>query len=84
MQEIVQKLIQELNLDEAVAKQAVEAILGALKEKLPAPIAEQLEGVLNGENFDASQLGDLLGGGDKGVLGGIGDMLGGLLGGDKK
>jgi hypothetical protein len=62
----------------------VETVLGALKDKLPAPIAEQLEGVLNGENFDVSQLGDLLGGGDKGVLGGIGDMLGGLLGGDKK
>jgi hypothetical protein len=79
MDEIIKQLVEKLNIDEAVAKQAIEVVLGALKDKLPAPIAEQLEGIIDGKGFDASQLGDLLGG-EKGGLGGI---LGSLFGGGK-
>ena len=50
----------------AVAKQAVEMVVGFLKDKLPAPVASQIEGVLSG--------------GEMPDVGGIGKKLGGLFG----
>ena len=46
-------------ISEAQAKQAVEVVMEYLKDKLPEPIAGQLDGVLEG---DVSGLGDLTGG----------------------
>jgi len=59
------------------AQQAVTTVLGFIKTKLPAPIAAQVESALSG---DMSGLGDMA----KHLPGGLGDALGGLLGGDKK
>ena len=80
MNDLVKKLVEQLGLEEAVAQQAVGIVLGMVKDKLPAPIAGQLENLLDGGDPDAfmSQLG---GGGNN--AGGIMSMLSGLLGGKK-
>ena len=63
MDEIVKLLSQKLGLSEAVARQAVEIVVGFLKTKMPAPIASQLDAILAGKtpNFDVG----------KGILGGL-------------
>ena len=73
MDDIIRKLVQQLGLSEDIARKAVELILGQLEDKLPEPIAGQLEGILNGD-VDLNDLG-----GDEGLLG----KLGGLFGGKK-
>ena len=59
MDELVKMVADKVGITEAQAKQAVETVLGFLKEKLPEPIAGQLDAVLDG---DVSGLGDLAGG----------------------
>lgn len=79
MNDVIKQLVDQLGLDEAVAQQAVEIVLGVLKDKLPAPIADQLENMLDGG--DPDELMAQLGGGDSaGGAGGIMGMLSGLLG----
>lgn len=74
MDEIVKMLSEKLGLPEAAARQAVELVIGHLKSSLPGPIASQLDAFLSGE---ATKGGDSLL--DKGK-----NLLGGLLGGNKK
>lgn len=74
MDELVNQVAQRTGLSQDQARQAAEAVIGFLKDKLPAPIASQLDGVLSGQaNPDdiAGQAGQALGG------------LGGMFGGDK-
>ena len=59
MDELVQLVTSKVGISETQAKQAVETVLGFLKDKLPEPIAGQLDAVLDG---DVSGLGDLAGG----------------------
>lgn len=59
MDELVKLVANKVGISEAQAKQAVETVLGFLKDKLPEPIAGQLDAVLDG---DVSGLGDLAGG----------------------
>ena len=59
MDELVKMVADKVGITEAQAKQAVETVMGFLKEKLPEPIAGQLDAVLDG---DVSGLGDLAGG----------------------
>ncbi len=59
MDELVKLVAQKANLPEAQAKQAVDAVLGFLKDKLPAPIAAQIEGLLAGKMPDLGALGQL-------------------------
>jgi len=59
MDELVKIVADKVGISEAQAKQAVETVLGFLKDKLPEPIAGQLDAVLDG---DVSGLGDLAGG----------------------
>jgi uncharacterized protein (DUF2267 family) len=66
MDELIKLVTEKAGISEAQAKQAVETVMGFLKDKLPAPVASQVEG--------------LLGGGEMPDLGGLGDQLGGLLG----
>jgi hypothetical protein len=68
MDELIKVVSARTGLPPETAKQAAEAVLGFLKDKLPEPIASQLEGLIGGG--DAS---NLLGG----LPGGLGDMLGG-------
>lgn len=71
MDDIIRKLVQQLGLSEDIARKAVELILGQLEDKLPEPIASQLEGIMNGD-VDLKDLG-----GDEGLLGKLGGMFGG-------
>ena len=59
MDELVKIVADKVGISEAQAKQAVETVLEFLKDKLPEPIAGQLDAVLDG---DVSGLGDLAGG----------------------
>ena len=59
MDELVKMVADKVGISETQAKQAVETVLGFLKEKLPEPIAGQLDAALEG---DLSGLGDLAGG----------------------
>jgi hypothetical protein len=67
MDELVKMVSEKTGIPEATAQQAVEIVLNFIKDKLPAPIAGQIDGVLGGAGA-AGGLGDIAGG------------LGGLLG----
>ena len=76
MDELVNQVAQRTGLSPDQARQAAEAVLGFLKDKLPAPIASQLDGILSGQ----ANPGDIAGQAGQ-ALGGLGGMFGG--GGDK-
>jgi uncharacterized protein (DUF2267 family) len=59
MEELIKMVVKKVGISEAQAKQAVETVLGFLKDKLPEPIAGQLDAVLEG---DMGGLDDLAGG----------------------
>lgn len=59
MDELVKMVADKVGISEAQAKQSVEMVLEFLKDKLPEPIAGQLDAALEG---DVSGLGDLSGG----------------------
>lgn len=50
MQELVKKLMDETNLDEKLAKKAIEVVKGFLMDKLPASLQGQVEEILGGED----------------------------------
>jgi uncharacterized protein (DUF2267 family) len=62
MDELVKLVAGKVGISEAQARQAVEVVMGFLKENLPAPIARQIDAVLKG---------DL-----SGLAGGLGGLLG--------
>ncbi len=59
MDELVKMVAKKVGISEAQAKQAVETVLGFLKDKLPGPLAGQLDAILEG---DMGGLDDLAGG----------------------
>jgi len=67
MDELVNAVSQKTGLSEEMSRQAVEVVLGYLKEQFPEPIAGQLDNLLEG--------------GDLGDLGSLAGGLGGLFGG---
>jgi hypothetical protein len=64
MDELVKLVSEKTGLSEDMAQKAVEVVVGYIKDKLPAPIAGQIDGLLAG-------------GGD---AGGIAGAVGGLFG----
>ncbi|MCP4537104.1 MAG: DUF2267 domain-containing protein [Chloroflexi bacterium] len=67
MDELIKLVSEKTGLSEEMSKTAVETVIGFLKDKLPDPIAGQIDAVLSGA----------------GVAGGLEDLakgLGGLLG----
>ena len=66
MDELIKMVTKKAGISETQAKQAVETVMDFLKDKLPGPIAGQVEGVL--------------GGGEMPDLGDVGKKLGGLFG----
>lgn len=62
MEELVRLVSERTGLPPETARTAVETVLSYLKERLPAPIAGQIDGLL----------------GSGGASGGPGDLLGGL------
>ncbi len=67
MDELVKLVSQKTGLSEAQAKVAVDTVVGYLKQKLPAPVAGQIDGILSGAGGGGA-LGD--------QIKGIGKMLG--------
>jgi len=64
MDELIKLVAQKTGIPEAKAKVAVETVLKFLKDKLPDPIAAQLDGLLAG-------------GSPTDLLGSLGGLLGG-------
>ena len=67
MEELVKLVSEKTGLSEDMSKMAVEVVLNYLKEKLPAPIASQVDNVLSGAGLGdvgdlAQGLGSILGG----------------------
>ena len=63
MDELIKQVTQKAGISEAQAKQTVETVMGFLKDKLPAPIASQVEGLLGGSGTpDVGDVGEKLGG----------------------
>lgn len=71
MDELINMVAQKTGLPEDKARQAAETVIGFLKDRLPAPIAGQIDNALNG------------GGGGKGGASGLADKAGGMFGGKK-
>jgi hypothetical protein len=67
MDELIKLVSKKVGIPEDKARLAVNTVLGFLKDKLPAPIASQLEGFLGGS-------------GSTGSVEDIAKNLGGLLG----
>lgn len=67
MDELVQLVSQKTGMSEEISRMAVEVVVNYLKEKLPGPLAGQIDNVLGGAGA-VDDLGDLTKG------------LGGLLG----
>jgi hypothetical protein len=62
MDELIKLVANKTGISPEQAKVAVTTVLGFLKDKLPAPVAGQVEGVLAGKSPDLAQgLGGLLG-----------------------
>ena len=62
MEELIKLVSQKTGISEEQAKQAVAQVVDFLKQKLPAPIAAQIDSVLKGGMPDLSGLGGLFGG----------------------
>lgn len=67
MDELIKLVAQKTGISPDQARMAVETVLGFLKQRLPAPLASQLEAALGG--------GAMPNAGD--ALKGLGDMFGG-------
>jgi hypothetical protein len=73
MDELVRQVAERTGIAEEQARTAVMTVLGFLKERLPTPIAGQLDGVIAGGAGAVGGLANTAGD----VLGGLGGMLGG-------
>jgi len=62
MDELIKTVSQKTGLPQEQAKMAADAVLAFLKEKLPAPIASQIDGVLAGKGPDLGAAAGALGG----------------------
>lgn len=69
MDELVNQVCQKTGISQDQAQQAVQTVIGYLKDKLPGPIGSQLDNVLSGQ------------GGPGGIAGQAGQALGGMFGG---
>lgn len=63
MNELIKRVAERTGIGEDKAKSAVDTVLGFLKEKLPAPIASQIDNAVGGEGGGgiADKAGDMLG-----------------------
>jgi len=67
MDELVKMVSKKAGISESQAKTAVETVMGYLKDKLPAPLDDQVEKTLEGGSSSSS-------------LGGVTESLSGLFG----
>ena len=69
MEELIKQVTAKAGISEDQARTAVSTVLDFVKQRLPAPIAGQIENAVSGE-----------GGGVGGTLGDLASKAGGLLG----
>ncbi len=69
MDELIKQVSAKAGISEEQAQSAVSTVLGFVKDRLPAPIAGQIENAMSGQ-----------GGGAGGTLGDMASKVGGLLG----
>ena len=74
MDKLLELVQEKAGISADQAKKAIDAVMDFMKDKLPAPISSQIEKFMGGDD----EGGDDEGGG---MLGGITDKLGGLMGG---
>lgn len=73
MDELVNQVVQKTGISQDQANQAVQTVIGFLKDRLPGPIGSQLDSVLSGASGGAGGMAGQAGQ----AMGGLGDMLGG-------
>ena len=73
MDELIKQVVDRTGISEQQARTAVETVVGFLKERLPAPLAGQVDNVVAGSAGAVGGLADKAGD----VLGGLGGMFGG-------
>ena len=61
MEELINQVASKTGISEAQAREAVNTVLGFLKDRLPEPIAGQLDNVVAGGGGVAGSLGDIAG-----------------------
>ncbi len=63
MDELISMVVKKTGISQDQAKMAVQTVVQFIKEKLPAPIAGQIDGILSGGSLKdaAGKLGGLLG-----------------------
>ena len=64
--QLIEQITQRTGITEAQARDAVQMVAAFLKEKLPAPVAAQVDGLLGGQHDDTI----------KQALGGLGGLFG--------
>lgn len=72
MNELKQQLMDKLGLDEGLSDQAIQLVLGFVKDKLPENLQGMVDSIAAGETPDLGDVGDLGGALDtvKGLFGG--------------
>ena len=71
MEALINLVSEKTGISPEIAQKAVETTLNFLKDKLPAPVAGQIDSLLSGEGGE---------GGGGGVMGGLAKGIGGLMG----
>jgi uncharacterized protein (DUF2267 family) len=59
MDDLIKQVAAKTGLSPEMARTAVDTVLGFLKERLPAPIASQIDGLLVGQDAGGDALGAL-------------------------
>lgn len=65
MDELIELIVEKTGISEEIATKVVDMVLDFLKDKLPEPIAGQIDNLLSGEGIADD------------LLGGLGSLLGG-------
>ena len=73
MDQLIDQVVQRTGMSRDQAQQAVETVLGFLKQRLPDPIAAQLDSAVGGQSAGGGGLADKA----KQTLGGMGNIFGG-------
>ncbi|HEX8097608.1 MAG TPA: hypothetical protein VF507_06210 [Pyrinomonadaceae bacterium] len=77
MEDLVKQVSQRAGISEDKAREAVNTVLGFLKERLPGPIAGQVDNVMNTAGGTIANAGGALADQAGNLIGGLGGMLGG-------
>ena len=80
MQDLINTLKEKFDLPDEKASEILSTVVESIREKLPEPIASKLDGLLDGEGFDLSELTSNLSGMAEGFKDDLADKLPGDLG----